>query len=162
MTVSEAIEAATRIVDAYPNGGRSAGEGYLGALAAMLGSYPRSVALACSDRVRGVVRACKFLPTPADIVAWCEKETEPLRSRRERELRVSRQLADRADYERMQIEDRPRRLTVAELKAKYGDWRAADTTANRHSASQVRQIDASELTVSPYLEAALRQQEAAQ
>jgi hypothetical protein len=160
MTLSESIEATTRIIDAYPNGGRAAGEGYIGALAAMLASYPRCVALRCSDRVDGIVRVCKFLPTPADVVAWCEKATEPLRDNREREMRVTRQLADRADHERRETEDRPHRLTVDELKAKYGDWRLDD--GRRRTQDSVRNIEASELAVTPYLEAILRRREAAE
>lgn len=117
MTLSEAIEAATRIVDAYPNGGRDAGKGYLGALASMLASYPKSVAVRCADRVNGIVRACKFLPTPADVVAWCEHETQPLRRDGDYELRVERQLKQRAEFEAPRTE----RLSYAELKAKYGD-----------------------------------------
>lgn len=161
MTVSESIEAATRIVEAYPNGGRGAGEGYLGALAAMLGSYPRSVALRCADRVNGIVRACKFLPTPADIVAWCEKATEPLRDRCEHEIRVSRQLSERAANERLETDDRPCRLTIDELKAKYGDWNLDARASERRRSFSVRNVDASELTVSPYLREALARQGAA-
>jgi hypothetical protein len=91
----EGIEAAGRIVDAYPNGGRDAGKGYLGALAATLVSYPRQTATACADRVHGITRTCKFLPTVADVVAWCERKTEPLWEMAERERRIAEQLAER-------------------------------------------------------------------
>ncbi len=122
MTLSEAIEAATRIVDGYPNGGRDAGRGYIGALAAMLASYPRQVAIACSDRVNGVIRDCRFLPTPADIVAWCEHGTDSLRKQDDRERRIAEQMEEREAYLRQERLERPRRLTIEELKEKYGDW----------------------------------------
>lgn len=123
MTLPEALEAAGAIVDCYPNGGRDAGRGYLGALATMLADYPKQVARRCADRVNGVVRECRFLPTPADIVAWCERETEALRGWRAREMRVVGQLKDRAAFEQEQAAERRTHLSVAELKAKYGDWR---------------------------------------
>lgn len=88
MTLSEAIEAATTIIGRYPNGGRDAGDSYIGGLAAMLGSYPRQVALRCADPVNGIVRACKFLPTPADIVSWCDRKAEPLFAQVDRESRI--------------------------------------------------------------------------
>lgn len=120
MTLSESIEAATSIVDRYPNGGKSAGKSYLGALAATLANYPRQVALACAD-LKGVSAECEFLPTVASIVAWCEKHTEPLRSRYDHEQRRRQQFNARDDFESEQG-DRPRRLSVGELKEKYGDW----------------------------------------
>lgn len=122
MTLSEAIEAATRIIDGYPNGGRDAGKGYIGALAAMLASYPRQVATACSDRVNGVIRDCKFLPTPADIVSWCEHRTDSLRQQDDRQWRLAKQFEEREAYLRRETIERPRRLSIAELKQKYGDW----------------------------------------
>lgn len=118
MTMPEGIEAAVRIVDAYPNGGRDAGKGYLGALAAVVVSYPRQTATACADRVNGITRDCKFLPTVADLVAWCERKTEPLARAVEREGRVAAQLRER---ETNAAHDATRRLTYDELKAKYGD-----------------------------------------
>lgn len=95
MSLSDAIEAATRIVDCYPNGGINAGKSYIGALAATLVSYPRQVALGCADRVRGVTRGCRFLPTVSDIVAWCERNVEPLYRQAEREQRIAAQIANR-------------------------------------------------------------------
>ena len=115
--MTEGIEAATRIVDAYPNGGRDAGKGYLGAIAETLASYPRQTATACAHRVNGITRDCKFLPTVSDIVAWCERKTEPLWRTAEREQRIADQLAARTADEVV----RDRRLTYDELKAKYGD-----------------------------------------
>jgi hypothetical protein len=116
MMLSEAIEAATRIVERYPNGGANAGKGYIGALAETLAGYPRQVAVACVG-VKGISAECKFLPTVADVIAWCERAVEPLRRDRDRELRVERQLVERQEFEA----PRRARLTYGELKSKYGD-----------------------------------------
>ncbi len=159
MTVPESIEAATGIVDCYPNGGNSAGKGYIGALAATLASYPRQVAHRCADRDAGVVRECRFLPTVADIVAWCERETDPLYRQSQRESNIARQFAERAEFEREQTRERARRLTIAELRAKYGDW---TLPPDKPSPFSVRQIDAAEIEISPYLKAAIQQREAAE
>lgn len=122
MTLSETIEAAGAIVGCYPNGGKDAGRSYIGALAATLSNYPKSVAQACADRVKGVARDCRFLPTVADLVAWCEKKTEPLRVQADRDRRVARQLDEREQFENIERNVRPTRLSVAELKERYGDW----------------------------------------
>jgi hypothetical protein len=95
MTISEAISAVQKIIDGYPNGGAGAGQGYIGASADILSSYPRQTALACANSRTGIARTCKFLPTVADIVAWCEKATEPLWCAAEREARIAAQLAER-------------------------------------------------------------------
>ena len=140
MTFSEAMEAAGRIVDAFPNGGRDATKSYIGALAEILSSYPRQVALACSS-IRGVVRQCHFLPTVADLVAWCEDETEPLRRQHDREVRVA-ELSNEREKEAI---ERPRRLTIEELKQKYGDWHTGESaessreTARRKLIAQIGQ-----------------------
>lgn len=124
MMLSEAIDAATAIIGGYPNGGANAGDSYIGALASTLMAYPRQVAMKCADYPRkpgkplqGVSAVEKFLPTPAVIIAWCEKETEPLRQVVDRERRIARQLEERAEFEA----PREDRLSYAELKAKYGD-----------------------------------------
>ena len=122
MTLSEALEAVTSIVGCYPNGGANAGDSYLGALAHMLMDYPRQVALHCADGRNGIVRTCKFLPTPSDLVNWCEKETAMLYQRAENEERAVQQIESRIEFEREQGEGRRHRLTYDELKEKYGDW----------------------------------------
>lgn len=159
MTLSEAIEAATTIIEAYPNGGRNAGESYIGALAAMLGDYPRQVAMRCADRVHGVVRVCDFLPTPANIVSWCEKELEPLWQRIHREERLSEQFEEQAKHDAI-AEDRKRRLSYDELKAKYGDgdggWGIGAT--QRKVYPPVRQITKEEMQPTPYLLEVLERQ----
>lgn len=94
MTLSDTIRAANAIVQCYPNGGQAAGKGYIGALAATLGSYPKQIADRCASR-KGIIVECKFLPTVADIVAWCERATAPLYAQSAREGRIELQLIDR-------------------------------------------------------------------
>ena len=113
MILSEAIEAATAIIERYPNGGANAGDSYIGALAAMLASYPRQVAMRCADPVRGIVRTCKFLPTVADVVAFCEREVTPLYDEAKRERLIAAQLAERERSET----DRPSPEQIARVEA---------------------------------------------
>lgn len=130
MLLSEAIEAVGKIVRSY-NGGKNADAGYIGALAHMLASFPRSVAMRCVDPVKGIVRTCKFLPQPADVVAWCERDGEPLHRDRDRELRVQHQLKERAESEAPRTD----RLTYDELKAKYGDGEGGWGIDKAHASS---------------------------
>ena len=53
--------------------------------------------------------------------------------------------------------DRTQRLSYEELKAKYGDWtkEMAPKRTEKPDPFSIRQIDASEITVSPYLKKAL-------
>lgn len=121
MTLAEAISLCAMIVEYYPNGGHGAGKSYIGALAANLARYPASVARRCADRTSGIACECKFLPTIADIIAWCERETEPLYLRSREAEQIQAQRAVRADYEAENIA-RKGRLSYSELKSKYGDW----------------------------------------
>lgn len=97
MTPSEAITAATAIIECYPNGGAGAGKGYVGAIASMLASFPRSVGQRCADRLHGITRTCKFLPTPADVAAWCEREGVVLHERARGEASIAAQFAAREE-----------------------------------------------------------------
>ena len=124
MTFTEALAAATGMVERYPQYARDAGKSYLGALAEILGKYPRQIALRCA-LIDGITAQCKFLPTVADIVAWCERGCKPLYDQFERETRARQQYEESEREKKLEqerkIEDRPR-LTVEQLKEKYGDW----------------------------------------
>lgn len=95
MTMPEAIEAVGRMIAAYPNGGGNAGKSYIGTIAAMLTQYPKSIAVQCANPLSGVARETRFLPTVADVVAWCEPRADAVRQRVDRELRIARQLEER-------------------------------------------------------------------
>jgi hypothetical protein len=119
MIPSEAIEAVTRIIKRYPSSMMAnVGDGYIGAIAETLASYPKQVALACADR-RGITSGCKFPPSDAEIIAWCEKHIEPLRLQVERERRITEQLAERKRFEDLAMQSpRPapgRRVTYGEF-----------------------------------------------
>lgn len=123
ISMTEAISLAAQIVASYP-GGDKATEAYLGAIAATLQKYPASIARQCASLDRGMVCEARGYPLPqiADVVAWCEAKTEPLRVQIDTEKRRAQQFADRDDYLARESFQRPRRLTIEQLKEKYGDW----------------------------------------
>lgn len=127
LTLSEALELVGRLIGCYPNAGKVE-KSYLGALADLLAKYPRNVATRCCDPARGVARETRFLPTVADVVGWCERETEPLRRDVDYERRVDRQFRER---------DAWRAETVGDgLKAKGRAWLdREDPDARRLSAA---------------------------
>ncbi len=126
MLLSDALECVRKLVRAFPNGGANAGDGYIGALAATLAEYPRMVAVKCCDPVHGVSRETRFLPTVADVVAFCERETAGMRGpveREDRDARILREMAERAEAEAQLQAERAARPTIDEMKAKHGpNW----------------------------------------
>jgi len=95
--MQEAIEAVGKMLNAYPNARDGVRDGYMGTIAALLCQYPRSVALRCANPINGVCRETKFLPTVAEVVAWCEPTTGHMRRTVEFEHRSQTQFAER-DY----------------------------------------------------------------
>src|SRR5262245_787861 len=79
LTHVEALEAVGKMLSSRGSGQPHDPKGYLGALAAVLMEYPKTVALKCADPIKGVCRETRFLPEIADIVKWCERETDALR-----------------------------------------------------------------------------------
>lgn len=71
---SEAVEIVSKIVEQFPQFRDKIGDGYIGAVANVLASYPAIVARAAHDPVRGVPSVCHFLPVPADVIVWCKGE----------------------------------------------------------------------------------------
>jgi len=145
MVISEALAAALHMIRGYSNGGAHAGRGYLGAIAEVLMQYPRAIALRAADVNRGVPRECQFMPTPADVIAWCERHTEAMRQPVESE---DRDAAFQRDRERMAADEealakaRQTRPTYDELKAKYGpNWGINDEQLVASGARQRELID---------------------
>lgn len=93
----EAIEAIGYLLGAYP--GKQAPDSYIGTLAALLCKYPKQVAIECTDPLRGVARKCKFMPTVADVVAWCEPETDRIYRHVARENLIEQQRLERSERE---------------------------------------------------------------
>jgi hypothetical protein len=92
------------MIRGYANKG-TADKSYYGAIADLLLRYPKIVALACADPFHGVVRETKFLPTPSDVIAWCEKRIHPLCVEADRESRIAEQLEAREVWEAQVIAD---------------------------------------------------------
>ncbi len=126
LLLSDALEHVEKLLRAFPNGGANAGKGYIGALASALAEYPRMVAIRCCDPVHGVSRETRFLPTVADVVAFCERETADMRKpveTEDRDARILREMAERAEAEAKLQAERATRPTIDEMKAKHGpNW----------------------------------------
>src|SRR5262245_44992416 len=80
LLLSEALEVVGVMLRGYANGGSEAGGSYQGALAETLTRYARCIAVYAGDVTKGVPATTRFLPTPADVIAWAERETEELRA----------------------------------------------------------------------------------
>lgn len=101
LLLSEALDAVAGMLRGYANRSQ-ADKSYLGAIAQLLMQYPRQVALVAADPFKGVPRETKFLPTPADVIAFCEKRCEPLYEEAAREDRVVAQLDAREQWQTAQ------------------------------------------------------------
>lgn len=112
------------MIRGYANKGQ-ADKGYLGAIAEVLTKYPRSIALRSAD-INGVPRETKFLPTPADVIAWCERETAAMRKpvdTADHYAAIAEQSRKLADEQAAWEEKRKARPHINELRAKYGpNW----------------------------------------
>lgn len=89
------------MIRGYANSGQ-AGKSYIGAIAELLMHYPRSIALRCADPFLGVARETKFMPTPADVIGFCERASAPIYAEAAREDRVIEQLKAREEWENEQ------------------------------------------------------------
>lgn len=85
------------MIRGYANKGQ-ADKSYIGAIAELLMHYPRQAAMKCADPIAGVARETKFLPTPADVIGFCEREQHPLHEEASREDRREEQLRLRDEW----------------------------------------------------------------
>ncbi len=126
LTYPEAIEVVGKLVSRFPNGTPANAQGYIGGLAEILLAYPRSIGLRCHDPLKGVARDTKFLPSPADLIGWLERETEMLR----RPVEISDRFENLAQAQRERAAKEPvreRRPSLEELRAKHGpNWGIVD------------------------------------
>lgn len=102
LLISEAIDLVAMMIRGYANRGQ-ADKAYIGAIAQILMHYPRQVALKCADPFNGVVRDTKFMPTPADVIGWCEKAVAPMHGEAAREDRIKEQLRARDEWKPPQV-----------------------------------------------------------
>lgn len=94
---SEAFEAVGSMLTGYAHKGQ-ADQNYIANFANILTRYPRSVAIKCAHPIDGAVKETQFLPTPADVIDWCEKASRPLREAAAREARIEAQLKAREEW----------------------------------------------------------------
>jgi hypothetical protein len=153
LTGAEAIKVVGQMMRGYPNRA-GAGDSYIGALAEILQHYPRCVASLAGDLVKGVPAETRFLPTPADVIAWCEREVVPLRKivqRDDDQQALAKRTAAAAEADRKAADARAVRPTYDELRAKYGPtWgiaAAADDAAsqNRRAIAQAKLAEANRI-----------------
>lgn len=135
LLLSEALEVVGVMLRGYANGGRDAGASYQGALAETLMHYPRCIAAYAGDVKRGVPSTTGFLPTPAAIIAWAEKETDELRAivvRDDHYAGIQRDMQQAAKDEATLTAARAKRPTYDDLKEKYGPtWGITDPTQKK-------------------------------
>lgn len=147
LLLSEALEVVQAMMRGYANGGATASKGYLGALAEVLAQYPRCIAARAAHVMHGVPSECRFLPTPADVIAWCERETKDLRGIVDRDDHYSaleRAAAERAQEAERLVEARKTRPTYADLKAKYGENWGLNSTSERDAAADAARTELTE------------------
>jgi hypothetical protein len=94
---SEALEVVGAMLDLYPNGRANTAKGHIGGLAKVLCEYPMQVARLASHPVHGVARETKYIPVPADLIAWCDRESAPLQKRYQAAERAAEQIEQRDD-----------------------------------------------------------------
>lgn len=112
MLLSEAIDAAGKLIDQFPNA-KGYSNGFIGALAQVLGQYPRQVVMKCIDVRSGLARDVKFLGI-SDVVAWLERGERPLHQTAERDVRVKRQAVETEAWVNLKVPET--------LKAKGKAW----------------------------------------
>jgi hypothetical protein len=174
------------MLKSYPPSAADAAEsgGYIGMLAATLVQFPKYVSMRCADPLKGVASASRFKPTVADLTAWCEHGTAELRQivdRDDQEIRWKRERDEACKAELAAIEDRKKRPTLDELRAKHGpNWgikrmpNRPETTARQEANSRMQTereqrkilaeyarlgrapVYAGDMLVSPSLESQLR------
>jgi hypothetical protein len=109
ITLTDGIKLAIELLGCYPNAGKQP-DSYLGAVAKVLMRYPSEI----STQIRQLAEECKFLPTVADVVEWCEKKNPTPRP----DYRQAIQQGRMADAELAAA--RLSRPTFAELQEKHG------------------------------------------
>ena len=89
LTMPEAIEAVSQMLNAFPNARDGIRDGYIGVLAQLLTRYPKAIALRCAH----------------PIVKWLEREQATLKTAAAWDQRSRDQLAERQRLERADKEE---------------------------------------------------------
>jgi hypothetical protein len=102
----EALDLVGKLINAtYPNS--KLPNSYIGNTAALMLDYPKSIAVACLHPTRGIARDCKFPPSVAEIVKWCESDFGHLKRAYEYDQRSAEQLRERERIDRENAADSP-------------------------------------------------------
>ena len=109
---------ATILLGCYRKGDAADPDTYVAAIAATLSSFSEEIVHRVTDPVNGLPSQSQFLPTVKEVHDACAAIERRHAQHIEREQRIERQLADREEFEK----SRKTRLSIAELKAAYGDW----------------------------------------
>ena len=109
LMISEAAALAGDLLGQFPNARADMSDGFIGAMASILMQYPRMVVVKCANPLTGISREAKFLSI-ADLVAWLERQTEPLRRDIAREERIQKQFEEREEWQNMLPSERLKKL----------------------------------------------------
>lgn len=94
-------------------------ETMLDAAAVVLAQYPDEVMERVTHPVTGIPGRLKWPPSIYELREACEAELAPVEAAKSRADQAERQLAEREQYEKTRAEIA--RMSIDELKAKYGD-----------------------------------------
>lgn len=149
MIFSDAVSVVSVMLSGYANK-NDVSRPYITTLAETLARFPRFIAERAGDPQNGVPGTTKFLPTPADIVKWCEREVEWAASvvaRDDREIKFRKEMAEAEAAALRLAEKRKLRPTFAELREKHGEtWgiQVAREEAREVAAAHARLREANE------------------
>ena len=115
--LSWATQRARLLLGCYRTGDANDPETYVAAIAAVLAGYPEHVITEVTHPVTGLPTRLTWLPTVKEVFDACQAAVYSADQARIRDKRIAEQLAARAEEDRLRA---GRRLTVDELKAKYG------------------------------------------
>jgi hypothetical protein len=130
-TCSEPLAAdrARILFGCYRRGDAEDREIYVGAVCAILASYPEAVARRVTDPRTGLPGTSHYLPTVADVRAACEREMEPVRAEHRRKLQRQRNQAIFGG--KINVSAERRKALADELRqrlAQHGNAMAAEWT----------------------------------
>jgi hypothetical protein len=112
-----ATERAQLLLGCYRSGEANDPDTYVAAIAATLARYSAAIITDVTHPVSGLPARLSWLPTVKEVFTACEAEAGKIAAYVAREKRIAEQLAARAEEDRLRA---GKRLTIEELKAKYG------------------------------------------
>lgn len=95
-----AAEAVAVVMQLYSAKDMTNPEAFLEYAVMSLVDFPEAVVVRLADPRHGIARECKFLPSIAELVQWCETETKRLKSLQDKVSHRLVQLARRAELQR--------------------------------------------------------------